>query len=135
MSAGLSAIVYYKFYHQEPTISEHAITVQLMNQKPYDNPVYLLEPFIVNIKDKGQSRYLRTTIDLELDQNLTSEEINNKIPILRHEINTLLGAKEFEDISTIQGKLFLKDEVVYHVNKTLDSGRIKDAFFTEFIIE
>ncbi|MEC9019274.1 MAG: flagellar basal body-associated FliL family protein [Nitrospinota bacterium] len=47
----------------------------------------------------------------------------------------LLSSKSFEDVYSVQGKFKLKDEVTTRVNRFLVVGHIKDAYFTEFIIQ
>ena len=52
----------------------------------------------------------------------------------RDKIVRILNEKTFDDLETIQGKLFLKDKIVSEVNQILDRGLVKDVYFTDFVM-
>ena len=56
-------------------------------------------------------------------------------PTVMDSILVLLSSKAFEDVYSVQGKFKLKDEITTRVNRFLVVGHVKDAYFTEFIIQ
>ncbi len=98
-------------------------------------PMYPLNPFIVNLFSEDGSRYLKTTINLELGMQELATELDAKKPLIRDIIIKALSAKSYEEISTIAGKENLKDEIVANVNGVLKDGKIKNVFFTDFVIQ
>ena len=99
-------------------------------------PLYPFETFIVNLADAGGSRYLKVTLQLELDgtKNLT-EELDNRKPQLRDAILTVLSSKRYEEINSAQGKLILKKEIIRRVNNLLPKGQIRQVYLTEFVAQ
>ncbi len=98
-------------------------------------PMYALDPFIVNLFSEDGSRYLKTTINLEMDKQELSTELDSKKPLIRDIIIKALSAKSYEEISTIEGKENLKDEIVANINAVLKDGKINNVFFTDFVIQ
>jgi len=98
-------------------------------------PIFSLDTFIVNLADKGGNRYLRVTMDLELGDPELEDEINKRMPQVRDSILMILPSKRFEDISTIQGKTALRDQILETINGFLGQGKITNIFFKEFVVQ
>ena len=98
-------------------------------------PVYPMEQFIVNLLSESGSRYLKVTLDLELNSAKLANEIDIKRSLVRDIIIRTLSAKTYEEISTLKGKDRLKDEIVAKINEALADGHIKNIFFTDFVVQ
>jgi flagellar FliL protein len=98
-------------------------------------PIFPLETFIVNLADKGGKRYLRITIDLELDSKDLESEVTKRLPQVRDSILTILPTKRFEDISSAKGKTALRDQMLERINGMLARGQITNIYFKEFVIQ
>ena len=94
-----------------------------------------MSQFIVNLLSENGSRFLKTSIDLEMDKTELSAELDKKKPLIRDIIIRTLSSKTFEEVSTMKGKDRLKDEIVNKVNDVLTDGQIKNIFFTDFIVQ
>ena len=97
--------------------------------------MFPMDPFIVNLAGSEGKRFLKVTIFLELSTPEVHEEIKGTIQKVTDSILVLLSSKAFEDVYSVQGKFKLKDEITTRVNRFLVVGHIKDAYFTEFIIQ
>ena len=100
------------------------------NQKRSTNymtvgPMYPMNAFIVNLLSENGSRFLKTTIDLEMDKSELSAELDKKKPLIRDIIIRVLSSKTFEEVSTLKGKDKLKAELVNKINDVLADGHIK----------
>ena len=98
-------------------------------------PMYPMNQFIVNLLSENGSRFLKTTINLEMDKAELSAELDKKKPLIRDIIIRTLSSKTFEEVSTMKGKDRLKDEIVSKINDVLSDGQIKDIFFTDFVVQ
>lgn len=94
-----------------------------------------LEPFIVNLMDNTGTRYLKVTIQLEMDKQEAVDEVKTRTPQIRDAVLVLLSSKTYADIGTVQGKYQLRDEVIARVNQILKNGKVKTAYFTEFVVQ
>ena len=98
-------------------------------------PIYPLDTFIVNLADKGGKRYLRISIDLELDGEELESEVKKRLPQVRDSILTILPTKRFEDINTTKGKTDLRDQMLSKLNGLLARGKITNIYFKEFVVQ
>ena len=98
-------------------------------------PIFSLDTFIVNLADKGGTRYLRVTMDLELGNSDLEDELYKRLPQVRDSLLMILPNKRFEDISTVQGKTALRDEMLEALNGYLGQGKITNIYFKEFVVQ
>jgi flagellar FliL protein len=98
-------------------------------------PIYPLDPFTVNLKSVNGSRYLKCTINLELDSPDTQPELDKIKPAIRDVIIRILSSKTVPEISTAKGKEKLKKELKKNINAILPKGEIRHVYFTAFVIQ
>lgn len=97
--------------------------------------IFDVDPFIVNLADGPDIKYLKLTVKLELDRADAVEELKARTPALRDSILILLSSKESTTLRTAQGKLQLRDEIVQRVNGLLPRPWVKTAYFLEFVLQ
>ena len=98
-------------------------------------PIYPLDPFTVNLVSSNADRYLKCKINFELDSPELQQELDKKIPAIRDMIISILSSKSVEEIQTAKGKEKLKEEIKRKVNSILNTGEIRNVYFTEFVIQ
>lgn len=97
--------------------------------------IFALEPFIVNIYDGQELRYLKVKVELEMVSPAIKGEIESKLAPVRDAVLVLLSAKTLQDIQDVQGKNTLKDEILAAVSKHLAPGKIAKVYFTDFVVQ
>jgi flagellar FliL protein len=97
--------------------------------------IYPLEPFIVNIYDGQELRYLKVKVELEMAAPAMKAELDARLAPIRDAILVMLSTKTMQDIQDIQGKNQLKDEVLAAVNKQVTTGKIAKIYFTDFVVQ
>lgn len=97
--------------------------------------MFALEPFVVNLNDPGGKRYLKTKIELEFINGEVLNELEGRLPQLRDSILILLSSKMLEDIQSIDGKIALRNALIMRINQLLTLGKIKNLYFTEFVVQ
>lgn len=97
--------------------------------------MFALEPFIVNLQDNSGTRYLKLTVNLELNPNSNTSELTAMAPQIRDSLIILLSSKGYTDIGTVEGKYQMRDEIVARINQLIGKTRVKTAYFTEFVIQ
>jgi len=94
-----------------------------------------LDPFIVNLADTPDVRYLKLTLKLEADGEAVSAELSTRIPQIRDAILVLLSSKDVNAVRTTQGKFQLRDEITQRINGLLKKPGVRSAYFTEFVVQ
>jgi flagellar protein FliL len=97
--------------------------------------MFTMDPFVVNLAGSEGKRFLKVTTTLELSSPEVNPEFEENLQKITDSILVLLSSKSFEDVYSVQGKFKLKDEITTRVNRFLVVGHVKDAYFTEFIVQ
>ena len=136
--AGGSALIYASTVaHQPKAITEESAEAERKRKQEEleAHPVmYTMDPFAVNL-DGVPRRFVRTVISVEMLDDKGFEEVVSLGAQTRDAIVRLLNGKTYGDLETIQGKLFLKDQIASVLNQQLKQGVVKDVFFSEFVVQ
>ena len=94
-----------------------------------------LDSFVVNLSDPMGRRYLKTTMDVEVVDASSAAELTAAMPKVKDTLLLLLSSKSFEDISSMDRKLELKNQIVDRLNLILGKGKVRNVYFTEFVVQ
>lgn len=97
--------------------------------------MFPLENFTVNLLSESGRRYLKCEMNLEMDGKELSPELEEKKAVFRDIIIRILSSKSLEEISTVKGKEKLKEEIVRDLNSRLKDGKVKNVYFTDFVVQ
>ncbi len=119
-------------------------------------------PFTVNIGGPGDSHYLKCAIQLEWDGeeakgggeggpalDETGKQIEKRMAKITDIIINILSSEPYADLLKASGKQKMKEAIVTEINailpepepvkgkdpKEMPSGKLRNAFFTEFIVQ
>ena len=94
-----------------------------------------LDPFIVNLADTPDVRYLKITIKLEVENEAVSTDLSARVPQVRDAVLVLLSSKDVNAVRTTQGKFQLRDEITQRINSLLPKPGVRSAYFTDFVVQ
>ena len=57
------------------------------------------------------------------------------MPQIRDSILLLIGNKTYEELQDLQGKKQLKAELTSKLNSILHYGKVKEIYFTDFVVQ
>lgn len=97
--------------------------------------VYPLEPFIVNIYDGQEMRYLKLKVEFELANVQAKPELDAKVAPLRDAILILLTTKTLQEIQDLQGKNQLREQILAAVGKIVPPSKVTKVYFTDFVVQ
>lgn len=101
-----------------------------------DRPIlYSLEAFTVNLADDDEEKMAQVEVSLEIMDELGYEELITKKAFVRDTVVKVLSQKNSDELGSIQGKLFLKDDIALAVNQDLTKAFVKGVYFTRFLIQ
>jgi len=107
---------------------------EIVKEMESDVILFKMDDFTVNLNGHP-TRTIRVALNLELMEASGFEEVVNMGAGTRDSIVKILNGKNFKDIETIQGKLFLKDQIATTVNSYLREGVVKEVYFTQFVVQ
>ena len=99
--------------------------------------IYPIPTLTVNLADPTGITYLAITLALEFDPKNADlyAEVEAKMPRINDMIITTLSSKAYEEISTSQGKINLKNEFLRRINSMLAKGRLYNVYITSFTVQ
>ena len=97
--------------------------------------MYPMDPFIVNIYDGQELRYLKVKIEVEMVSPAVKADIDPRLAPIRDAILVLLSTKTLQEVQEIAGKTQLKDEILSAINKHIPPGKISKVYFTDFVVQ
>ena len=104
--------------------------------KDEPGPILAYPPFLVNLADPGGNRYLKLTLSIELSKEKNfPAEVTAKEPRIKDIIVSVLASKVYDEISSTQGKVALKQELMRRLNTIMSGGRVTDIYITEFVVQ
>ena len=92
-----------------------------------------LPPFVVNLADQNARRYLKLVIAVEMAGQPELLEANKAK--VRDALLMLLSSKTSEELSTLEGKILLRKEIVDRLNQALGQATVARVYFTDFVIQ
>ena len=94
-----------------------------------------MDPFVVNLNEAGGKRYLKSKIEIEFVGEDVRKELTNRLPQLRDVVLLHLSSKTLDEIRSVDGKIELKNALIKRINQVLKQGKIRNLYFTQFVIQ
>lgn len=137
--AGAGAAAYFLFLKKDPPPEEDPNEQVEMIQPALDDteigPMVNIEEFIVNIISDDTAHYVKASLTLELNTEDAVEEANKRMPQIRDSVLLLIGNKTFEELQDLQGKRQVKAELKSKINSFLKTGKVKNIYLTDFVVQ
>lgn len=93
-----------------------------------------LSPVTVNLFDDSGTRYLKLSMEVEANGDI-SAALKGQEARIRDAIIMLLAGKKLSDLARPEGKVMLKAEVANRINQILGEQRIIRVYFTDFVVQ
>lgn len=93
-----------------------------------------LPDFAITTKD-AEPHFAKISISLGYEDNveLNTELVQRTVQI-QHLVNILLRGKRYEDLDSVEDTVSLSEEIKAHINVILISGKVKEVYFREFVV-
>lgn len=86
------------------------------------------------LSDMGGEKRLIVGISLKIDQLEVRDELLREAERIRNSILSLLRTKTLAELSTVEGKIQLRNEIIRMLNDFLQEGHVVNLFFHKFLI-
>jgi len=115
-----------------------AATVTVHDEKPakeITGPVVALDPFVVNLDEPGNARYLKMTVQLELVNEHDGEAIEKSKQVIRDEVLSYLSDLHVKDTLGATAKDAIREELMKRIQAVVGEHRVRRMFFQEFMVQ
>jgi flagellar FliL protein len=95
-----------------------------------------LQPFIVNLSDTSDARYLRMTVSLGIGASETPEKPNPLFTTkVRNAMISVLTTKTSDQVLSAEGKAALRKELLEAARSVSDEPQVIAIYITDFIVQ
>ncbi|HBA08560.1 MAG: flagellar basal body-associated protein FliL [Methylotenera sp.] len=113
---------------------------EVKKEEPAKAPVFLtLDTFTVNLQPDPDEKFLQVDISLQVASPEEAEKIKLHMPSVKNRLLLLLTSKSAAEISTVEGKQDLSNQIIEEVKKPFPPDtkpqEILDVFFTSFVVQ
>lgn len=106
----------------------------------HTDPVFVkLDTFTLNLNPEEGDRYLQVDITLNAGAQSDADILDKYMPQVRNRVLLILTSKLPSEISDMEGKQALSEEITQQINEPYSEGSepltVTEAFFTSFVIQ
>jgi flagellar FliL protein len=135
LNLGASGFSTFKLVTAEPPAHAETAKKEAPTTSEVAGPVIALEPFVVNLDEPGQARYLKITLQLELVAAEAEHPLEqNKQPIRDAILSHLSGLKLADTLGTA-AKDKLRTDLMTKITAIVGDHKVRRMFFQEFMVQ
>lgn len=103
-------------------------------------PVILFDDIVkldvieIKLGDMGGEKRFNVGVSFKIDQQELRDELIEKGSQVTEIITVILKSKTYIELQGIDGKIILRNEIIKHLNEILETGRIVNLFFYDYLI-
>jgi len=112
--------------------AKEAPKVEAAPKNEVSGPVVAFDPFVVNLDEPGQSRYLKATIQVEVGEGEPEHALDKSKQIVRDAILTYLSGLHVKDTLGSENKDKIRKDLVAAVENVVGKDKVHRMFFQEF---
>jgi flagellar FliL protein len=132
---------WYAIKDNGPALSDEEKQLAAEQAKKAIPPVFVsLEPFVVNLRGGDDSdHYLQLGVVLQVSDEHATDAVKQQMPRIRNSVLMLLSSKSADELSSIEGKQQLSEEIVTEARKPMQLDQankgIEGVYFSAFVIQ
>lgn len=96
---------------------------------------YSFAPFVVNLMDSANIRFVKVQLELELSSVDMVAELDERKPQLQDMVISVLSNRTYAELLGVRGKTQVREELLRRMNQSLTTGTVTRIYFTEFLVQ
>jgi len=129
----VSALATFKLMTASPAEASEEVAAE---ETDVPGPLHTFDPFVVNLNDVKNPRFLKIAIDAELrDDEVIKELDETRVRFARDAVMRYLSSLTIEDAMGEAAKTTIANEVVARLNGAISEGAVKRILFAEFVVQ
>lgn len=136
LNLGASGFIGFRILTAEPAAAASAVHAPVKpTPEVVSGPVVAMEPFVVNLNEAGQPRYLKIGIEIELADAASVHALDKARQIVRDRLLGYLSNLVLADTLGEDAKTKIRTDLSARVEAVVGAGRLKRMFFSEFVVQ
>jgi flagellar FliL protein len=135
LNLGASGFGVFKIMTATPAAAAPAPVHEEKSGKEITGPVIALDPFVVNLDEPGNARYLKMTVQLELVNEKDAEVIEKSKQVIRDEVLGYLSGLHVKDTLGAGAKDAIREALMKRLETIVGEHKVRRMFFQEFMVQ
>jgi flagellar FliL protein len=98
-------------------------------------PAVTFDPFVVNLNEPGSNRYLKATVEVEVEDQKAAEDLKGAKRAVRDDLLRYLSSLAVADTQGETAKQKMEQQMLARIDKQLGGEKAHRLFFTEFMVQ
>ncbi len=126
------------WFFMQPKADPHK--KEAKKEEPAKPPVFVtMETFTVNLQPDPDEKFLQLDITIKVPDPEQEEQLKQHMPEVRNRVLMLLTSKKPSEVTSLEGKNKLADEIAAQVKQPFAKGakpqEVLGVFFTSFVVQ
>lgn len=135
LNLGASGFSTFKLVTSAPAATHPHEEPPPANKNEITGPIVSLQPFVVNLDEPGQSRYLKVTLQFEVVKGDAQALIEKNSQVIRDAILSHLSGLKLADTLGAAAKDKLRTELIKKLEEIVGEHKVRRMFFQEFVVQ
>ena len=134
VNLGVTAFVAFKLLTAHPAEAAPAPAHAEASSSEVTGPVVGLDPFVVNLDEPGQARYLKVTLQLEVAPK-TEEALAKSKELIRDAVLSYFSGLHVKDTLGAEAKDKIRTDLLAKITKLIGPDKVRRLFFQDFMVQ
>lgn len=135
LNLGASGFGVFKIMTATPAAAAPAPVNEEKSGKEITGPVVALDPFVVNLDEPGNARYLKMTVQLELVGEKDAVIIEKSKQVIRDDVLGYLSGLHVKDTLGAGAKDAIREALMKKLESIVGEHKVRRMFFQEFMVQ
>jgi flagellar basal body-associated protein FliL len=96
--------------------------------------VYILPTLEIPFEVQGKEKTFKVDIRIEMDRPELAVEFNDRKEMIQGAVRSVLAGKTLAELEGAEAKIRLKMALIAELNRRLETGKVRNIYFTDFLI-
>lgn len=96
--------------------------------------IFIMPSIEIKLGEPGHEKTFNVDIKLEMDRPELAVEFNDRKEMIQGALRSILATKTMPELESAEAKIRLKMALVAELNRRLETGKVRNIYFTDFLI-
>ncbi|MFA6011556.1 MAG: flagellar basal body-associated FliL family protein [Desulfobacteraceae bacterium] len=96
--------------------------------------IYIMPSIEIKLGEPGHEKTFKVDIKLEMDRPELAVEFNDRKEMIQGALRSILASKTQPELESAEAKIRLKMALIAELNRRLETGKVRNIYFTDFLI-
>lgn len=96
--------------------------------------IFIMPTIEIKLGEPGHEKTFKVDMKLEMDRPELAVEFNDRKEMIQGTLRSILASKTQPELESAEAKIRLKMALIAELNRRLETGKVRNIYFTDFLI-